>query len=221
MLLTMRIASRAAAALLAAATVLIPSCARYVDDARAVAGPDRSALAESEVSQCEAVDAPLTTIPAQRNEEPVLKIPQPSGWTRTPKLDSERSRFTMVNRSLSTDGFASSVVVTLESMRGIEEPDVVFGDVRGAMESGFGATDLRVTEHTLCGLPAQMMHFQTPVLGGIAPHPASALVAVLHTDGTTYAVSVVVQTADPDDPVYQRDTDTILTGFQMLPPSPS
>jgi hypothetical protein len=28
-----------------------------------------------------------------------------------------------------------------------------------------------------------------------------------------------VHNADPDDPTYQRDAQTILTGFQMLPPS--
>jgi hypothetical protein len=64
-----------------------------------------------------------------------------------------------------------------------------------------------------------MVHYQTPVLGNIAPHPGSVVIAVLHTDDTTYAASVTVQTADPDNPVYQRDADLILKGFQMLPPS--
>jgi hypothetical protein len=77
---------------------------------------------------------------------------------------------------------------------------------------------VRATEHRLCGLPAQIVRYQTPVLGNIAPHPGSALVAVLQTD-KTYAASVTVQTADLDSPVCQRDADLILKGFQMLPPS--
>ena len=42
---------------------------------------------------------------------------------------------------------------------------------------------------------------------------------MLHTDDTTFAVTLTVQSADPDNPTYQRDAETILTGFQMLPPS--
>jgi hypothetical protein len=217
----MVITSRTATVLLAVATILLASCTRYVDDARAIAGADRSPLPGSEASQCETVDAPLTTIPALGDDEPVMKIPQPQGWDRSTMMDSELIRFAMGNPNLTKDGFASNVVVTLESAPGIEEPNVVFDTTREAMESEFGATDVRVTGHRLCGLPAQIMQYQTPVIGNIAPHPGSAVVAVLHTDNTTYAVSVTIQTADPDNPVYRRDADLILNGFQMLPPSPS
>jgi hypothetical protein len=161
----------------------------------------------------------LTAIPARGDDEPVMKIPQPQGWDRTTMMDSELIRFAMANRSLTKDDFASNVVVTLESAPGIEDPDVVFDTMREALESDLGATDLRVTNHILCGLPAQTMHYQTPVMGNIAPHPGSAVVAVLSTDGMTYAASVTAQTADPDNPVYQRHVDAILRGFQMLPPS--
>jgi hypothetical protein len=44
---------------------------------------------------------------------------------------------------------------------------------------------------------------------------------VLHTVDRTYAVSVTVQTTDPENPVYQRDSEEILKGFQLLPPSPN
>ena len=90
--------------LLAVATVLMTSCTRYVDDARAVAGADRPTAAAPEASQCVAVDAPLTTIPVRNDDEPVMKIPQPRGWDRT-TMGSELIRFAMANRSLVTDGF--------------------------------------------------------------------------------------------------------------------
>jgi hypothetical protein len=217
----MVIAPRNGTVLLAVLTVLMTSCTRYVDDARAVAGADRSPISAGDASQCETVDAPLTTVPDKGVDEPVMKIPQPQGWDRSTMLDSELIRFAMGNPNLTADGFASNVVVTLESAPGIEDPDVVFDTMRDALESNFGATDLRVSDHTLCGLPAQTMEYQTPPLGDIAPHPGTAVVAVLHADGTTFAASVTVQTADPDDPTYRRDADMILTGFQMLPPSES
>ena len=45
------------------------------------------------------------------------------------------------------------------------------------------------------------------------------LTAVMHTENETYAMTMTVQSADPDNPTYKRDAETILTGFQMLPPS--
>ena len=204
--------------LLLMAAVLVTSCTRYVDDAKAVAGEDRSPLAGANASQCETVDAPLTTIPAVKDDEPVMKIPQPEGWVRSTKLDSELFRFAMLNRSLAAADFASNVVVTLESAPGVESPDVVFTQQREALESGFGATDLRVTDHTLCGLPAETVQYQTPTMGNLAPHPGTVVMAVLHADGRTYAASVTIQTGDPDNPTYQRDSEMILKGFQMLSP---
>ena len=40
-------------------------------------------------------------------------------------------------------------------------------------------------------------------------------------NGTTYVATVTVQSTDPGNAVYARDTGTVLTGFQMLPPVPS
>jgi hypothetical protein len=56
-------------------------------------------------------------------------------------------------------------------------------------------------------------------MGNIDPHPGVAVVAVLHADDTTYAVSVTIQTKDPDNPDFKRDSEEILKGFQLLPPS--
>jgi hypothetical protein len=218
---SMVISPRNVAAMLAVVTVLMTSCTRYVDDARAVAGADRSPISSGDASQCETVDAPLTEIPVQSDVEPVMKIPQPQGWDRETMMDSELIRFAMANPRLSKDGFASNVVVTLESAPGAEDPDVVFDTMRSALETDFGATELRVSDHTLCGLPAQTMEYQTPPLGNIAPHPGMAVVVVLQADDATYAASVTVQSTDPDNPEYQRDADMILKGFQMLPPSES
>jgi hypothetical protein len=211
--------SRVAAVLLATAALVMASCTRYVDDAQAVAAEDRSPLTGSDASQCKTVDAPLTTIPAVKDDEPVLKIPQPQGWVRSTKLDSELFRFPMVNRSLASNDFSPNVVVTLGSVPGFERPDVVFETQRQALESGFGATDLRVTEHALCGQPAETVQYLTPVMGNLATHPGTVVMAVLHTDDVTCAASVTIQTADPDDPDYQRDAEAILTGFQFLPPA--
>lgn len=221
MLHSMVTASRAATALLLA-TFLLVSCTRTVDDARAVAGEDLSAAAESgglDSSQCEAVDDPLTTIPAKNDNEPVMRIPTPPGWERTTMMDSELIRFAMRNDDLTAQGFTPNVVVTLESAPGVQDPGLIFTNMRDALESGIGATDVIETEGTVCGVPARMFDYQMPVMGNVAPHPAVALGAVMRTEGQTFAVSVTVQTLVPEDPTYKRDSQTILDGFQLLPPS--
>jgi hypothetical protein len=224
MLHTMATASRIAAVLMLAATVVTASCTRTIDDARAVAGADSSTATQSggsDASQCEPVDVPLTTIPAGNDDEPLMKIPKPPGWQRSTMMDSALIRFAMRNEVLTFDAFTANVVVTFESAPGAQDADLVFATMRDALESGVGVTDVRVTERTLCGLPAREFRYTMPVMGNVASHPAIALGAVMHHEGMTYVVSVTAQTMDPEDPTYRRDSETILDGFQMLPPLPN
>ena len=216
----MTVAARAVTVVLGAtAVVLATACTRVVDDARVVAAPDMG-KAGATASDCTSVDAPMTPIPDHTDEEPVMKIPQPDGWERVTMMDSELIRFAMRNEALVKDGFAPTAVVTLESHPGIAEPREVFDAQQDALESGIGATDVRVSETTLCELPAETIDYTTPQLGMLPPHPATVLTAVMHTeDETTYAMTMTVQSADAGNPTYQRDAETILTGFQMLPPS--
>ncbi|ORA69291.1 hypothetical protein BST23_01150 [Mycolicibacterium elephantis] len=220
----MATASRTVAVLVLAATTLMASCTRYVDDARAVAGAELSTAAEpggSDSSLCEAVDVPLTMIPARNDGEPVLKIPKPPGWERSTMMDSPLIRFAMRNEALTADAFTANVMVTLESTSGTEDVDLIFATMQDALESGLGVTDLRVSERSLCGLPARTFRYMMPVMGNIDPHPAVALGAVMHAEGMTFVISVTAQAMDAEDPTYQRDSETILDGFQMLPPSPN
>ncbi len=202
----------------ATAIVLLSSCTRVISDARVVAAPDMGKAAAT-AADCTSVDAPMTSIPDHTDEEPVMKIPQPDGWKRVTMMDSDLIRFTMRNEKLVRDGFAPTAVVTLESHRGIAEPQEVFDAQHDALQSAVGATEVKITETTLCELPAEMIDYITPPMGVLPPHPARVLTAVLHTEDTTYAMTMTVQSADADNPTYKRDAETILTGFQLLPPS--
>lgn len=208
-----------AAAVLFALTLLTASCTRVVDGL-SVAGPDLAGGAASGASaaECEEVDAPLTDIEAQAAGEPILRIPQPQGWTRNTMLDSELIRFAMSNPALGTEEFAPTAVVTLETARGEQDPELVFENQREALETGLGATNISSEKHTLCGLPAETIHYQMPQMGGLEPHPAIVVGAVLHTETKTFVAAVTVQTTDPDNPAYQRDAETIIKGFQIRPP---
>ncbi|WP_328360511.1 LpqN/LpqT family lipoprotein [Mycobacterium sp. NBC_00419] len=202
----------------ATALVLLTSCTRVVDDARGFAAPNMGS-AGATAADCTSVDVPLTTIPSQDRDEPVLKVPQPAGWERVRMMDSELIRYTMRNTDLVSAGFAPTAVVTLESRPGLIEPNDVFDAQRKGLRSGIGARDMQSAKTTLCGLPAEMVDYEMPSVGGLPPHPARVLCAVLQTDGRTFAMTLTVQSADPGNPTYQRDAETILTGFQMLSPA--
>ena len=211
-------AAQVAAAVFAVLTMSTAGCTRGVEDAQAVPGADLLAAAATDNPDCQEVDAPLTTIESRSHDDPVLKIPQPDGWERTTMMDSELIRFAMRNPRIGTPDFAPTAVVTLESGPGKEDPDAVFANQNYALEAGLGATDIRITEGTLCGLPAETVRYQMPQMGTVPPHPAMVTAAVLHTEDRTFVAAVTVQTTSPDNRDYQREAEMILSGFQMLPP---
>jgi hypothetical protein len=148
-----------------------------------------------------------------------MKIPQPDGWQRVTMMDSDLIRFTMRYGGPSRDGFAPTAVVTLENHRGLAGPRQVFDAQQDALKTALGATNVQITQTTLCELPAEMIDYTTPPLGILPPHPARVVTAVLQADDVTWAMTLTVQSADRGNPTYERDVETILTGFQMLPPS--
>ncbi|KWX65561.1 hypothetical protein [Mycobacterium sp. NAZ190054] len=210
------------AAIVVIGAVLVPSCTRVVDDARAVAvEPGTPFGSYASADACTPVDGKLADVPPPRGPasdiEPVLRIPQPDGWKRITALDSPMIRFVMRNDDLADGGIAPTAVVTLESHRGAISPHEFFDDQRRQV-SQLGVTDLTLTDTTLCGLPAVRGHYLSPLLPGLTPRRADLLSAVMVSDGVTYGVAVTVQSADEQDPEYRRDADEILGGFQMLPP---
>ena len=114
--------------------------------------------------------------------------------------------------------FAPTAVVTLATVQGDRKVNDVFEQARSELTS-VGATNLSVTDGTVCGLPAQTVSGTAAAMPGMAPaRSAKSLIVVDQAGDKIYCVSVVVQTTDPANPTYQRDSETILTGLQVLPP---
>lgn len=204
---------------LASASVFSASCTRYVD-AEPVASDELAAGLSGSTSGdvCTEVEAPLTDIEAVDDGDPVLRIPQPAGWDRYSAMDNEVVRFTMTNVDLTSQNFAPTVVVTLESRPGRATAAEVFDAQRESLVDGLGATNVMVAEDKLCGLPAEWVEYTTPPMGTVGRLPAQVVMAVLHTDTRTYAATVTSQTKDPSNPRYRDETEQILRGFQMLAP---
>jgi hypothetical protein len=200
----------------AVALLAAPGCAKVV-----TGSPVRDAhAAQPEPNDCEQVSVPLTAIDARAAAEPQLKIPQPPGWERASALDSEVIRFTMRNKDLSANNFMPTAVVTLESVPGAStDSKTIFDQERAALVEKLGATGLQIVETTRCGDDAELVDYDAPAMGRIPPRKIKTLMVAGTFSDRTYVSTVTVQSTDPDNTVYARDTSTVLTGFQMLPPA--
>jgi len=211
----MRLPVKLCGTIAAMALLTVPGCSKVVTGA-AVPGPHDPA---AKSSSCEQVSAPLTPIDAHSDGEPRLRIPQPAGWERASMLDSEVIRFTMRNKDLVANNFMPTAVVTLESVPGAATNDeTIFDQERAALVDRLGATGMHAKEITLCGDKAELVDYDAPGMGRIPPRKIRTLMVAATYDTSTYVTTVTVQSTDPGNPVYTRDTDTVLTGFQMLPP---
>jgi hypothetical protein len=214
----MRLPCMLSATVAAVALFAAPGCTRVVTGTPGAVAQAAGA-AELKSSICKQVSAPLSPIGSRSSGEPVLWIPQPPGWQRAAMLDSEIIRYAMGNKDLTGKGFMPTAVVTLESAPGTDQDQQkIFNQERATLSDRLGVTNMRTSETTLCGRKAELVSYDAPAMGRIAPRKARTLIVIGAFNDKTYVATVTIQAADPDNPTYVRDTQTILTGFQMLPP---
>ena len=179
--------------------------------------------------ECEHVDAPMLDIPGAGDNEPQLRIPQPSGWEPTSEFDEVD---TAVRFAITTaDGEPSHdfAVVTVDLMPDLNV-QAIFDDYRGQLMDMLAAKNLPMnidtTATTVCGLPAETLNITSRTigmggaLGGQRGVPATQLVVAAKVGGQTYLVSLVTGAA-PDSAELRREIATILRGFEVLPPAAS
>jgi Probable lipoprotein LpqN len=200
----------------AVALFAAPGCTKLVagNAVQGAGAPDAAG------GQCTRVDAPLTSIEPRAVGEPRLQIPQPTGWQRAPLVNSPIIRYTMDDKALTTRRFTPTAVVTLESEEGDNQDEQkIFEQERAQLINGLRATRVRTAETTLCGLSAEMVSYDAPRMGRVPPRKVKTVMVAGAFKGNTYVATVTVQSTDPANPIYVRDTATILAGFQMLPPA--
>ena len=168
---------------------------------------------------CATVDVPLLEVETHSDSEPRIRIPQPPGWERFSQMDSEIIRAAIVNKSLTADGFAPNAVLALDAIPQEIAPQEAFDMGRKSLENLAGGTDMKVTDDTLCGWPAETVHYTLSVPPSAGPHPAVVRSVVATAGDHTFIASLTIQSTRPDDPTYQRDSEMILDGLQVLPPA--
>jgi hypothetical protein len=204
---------------LATTLLLILTACGQTDAGPPQAGQADTAATQTAGADCTSVDAPLLDIEPRSAGEPRVRIPQPPGWERYTDMDSVMIRAALINKSLTADDFAPNVVYTLDELPGDIDPQHALDLERDGLVKAGHATDLEVTQTTVCGLPGQTVNYKMAAAGSREPHPIILREAVARTGGKTYVISLTIQTRKPDDPTYQRDSATILDGLQVLTPA--
>ena len=211
--------TRGAAVVLTTVAVLLTGCARDVTGtAVTAAGPAPASGSGQSAAPCATVSAPLTDIPPKNSREPELRVPVPTGWERNTMMDNQIIRFAIVAQGLAVDQFAPNAVVTLEAVRGVQEPDAVFAQNRGNLTSMMGAFDLRTEANTTCGFPSETTTYTAPPMGPAPLRPVIMHAVVAQSATSTYLATLTVQTTDAANPDYIRDAGEIVDGFQLLLP---
>jgi hypothetical protein len=206
----------------AALTVSLTACTTAQPDRFKESATGRTQAVSDEAAGCSHVDAPMVDIPTANDTEPRMRIPQPLGWRPVTDLgDSEVTRFAMVNgdpaaypRKIAT--------VALKRLPNASDANAqtIFDGSRAELADTFTKrgwpTALTTTETTVCGLPAERVTYAgDPALNAAS---MTMLWVAVDTDADTYLV-MVSQDFQPQDPTYQRGAETILSGFQVLPPA--
>ena len=172
-----------------------------------------------QAGKCEQVSVPMTDIPTRTDQEPRLRLPQPPGWERTTKLDSEAIRFAIRSPSLASDGFTPNAVVTLQRVTAdAGKWQQILDAQNDQLKTKLKVKDMTITPAQVCGAPAQSTDYMAPAMGKIPARKAVSLATVYQAGDVNYIATVTVQTIKPDNPTYVTDSAAIIKGFQLLPP---
>jgi hypothetical protein len=197
----------------AALSIPLTACSPAASQLAKEAAHERPLAAAGDA--CAHVNAPMLDVPTS-DTEPRMRIPQPDGWEPLADLGDMRiTRFALANNP-------SRVAGVSLFRRPITDAQTLFDGGRAEVVDLFAKrgwpTELTTTPGTVCGLPAEtILYSGAPALGA---DPITVLFVAANACGDSYLAMVVLD-FDPDNPSYQRDAETILTGLQVLPPATS
>jgi hypothetical protein len=164
---------------------------------------------------CPASAAALTPVPPRSTNEPILAVPQPSGWkmASVPSEAAPTTRAALVNARLQSHDFNPTVLITLVDVTTeTNTPEQALANEQGGVAQAGVHIDEQIPG-TVCGYPSTTLTYSVD-----GRQETQRIVALKDRLGNIWVTSVQIQTADPVNPVYVKDSNTILDGFQVAMP---
>ena len=182
------------------------------------ASNENHVTATDTANACQHVDAPMVDVPSANDTEPQMRIPQPAGWERVVDLgDVKHTRLALMKSDSANSGSKRKLVTVSLHRAPLTETQKILDQSRAQLvelyEGKGWPTELTTTPGAVCGQPAETITYAgDPALGA---DPATVLFVAINAGGHSYVAMLL---SEPADPSYQRDAETILSGFEVLAP---
>ncbi|WP_081586085.1 LpqN/LpqT family lipoprotein [Tsukamurella sp. 1534] len=165
---------------------------------------------------CAAVAGRILDLPAKKAGEPRIGLPQPAGWDRQTSQDNDLIRAAIVNKALAADQFAPNAVVTLEDATGATPQQLLDAQIEGLKTTVRVEGMTAPVPGTLCGFRTTSVSYSMPAVKA-GQHRATVVAVAVPSGSKLWGVTLTVQTTDPNNATYKRDSETILTGLRITP----
>ncbi|MGV9803758.1 hypothetical protein ACWDTP_37515 [Mycobacterium sp. NPDC003449] len=149
--------------------------------------------------------------------EPTVRVPQPTNWVPVPELAQPPIKFIMRNPALVVAGTVPVVSLSVgDATDGRKTPQDLLDDSFTGFKMG-GAQNITSHNATVCGFPGRMIDYFTRAPDGtqITVRAVSVMIPV---GARIMNVVATVQSAHPDDPTYQRDSELVISGLTITAP---
>lgn len=161
-------------------------------------------------SAAESADEPRVALDRQVDTEPFLALSKLPGWAYAVPKEPQVVRCIGLNQALRADDFTPNVVVTLEDLTGrVDNPQQAIDFERHAITANVAAIQADAPT-AVCGYPATTIGY---LLEG--RWVTSLVVSLQNGGGNVWAVTVTMQTTQPQDRDYLHARRKFLTGFQV------
>lgn len=146
--------------------------------------------------------------------EPTIILRRPPGWEIRRDSDTPLVRGVLYNQELRRHGFTPNAVVTVEDLTGrVGLPAQALARERAAVTAVVGELDTDVAG-TVSGFPSRTITYN------MQGRPATGLiVAAQDIHDRIWAITLTMQTADPDNTGYLTAKQTLLDSLEVRLPT--
>lgn len=193
--------------------VVLVSCGQPI---RNVSSPPSDPAAGT----CPAATADRWATAPPTGDGPGVRVPQPPAWDSVPELITAAAPIVLRNMSLQQGNYAPALTAVVGDSTNQKTPQLLLDGSYKALTKNHTNPQLKSQQNTVvCGYPALTLNYTVDAAPGGPTQTVTALVIAPTVGAKLYTVAVTSVTTQPNDPTYQRDSQAMLNGTQVLAPT--
>ncbi|MCV7253490.1 MULTISPECIES: hypothetical protein [Mycobacteriaceae] len=137
-----------------------------------------------------------------------------------PELITAAAPIVLRNMSLQQGNYAPALTAVVGDSTNQKTPQLLLDGSYKALTKNHTNPQLKSQQNTVvCGYPALTLNYTVDAAPGGPTQTVTALVIAPTVGAKLYTVAVTSVTTQPNDPTYQRDSQAMLNGTQVLAPT--